>query len=72
MERITLREFAEALAVYVEKYGDEELVSIGVSSELDHTILLQSGEDIIGNYRRLPIAQYKDKYNKEFEAYKGK
>lgn len=72
MERITLREFAEALAVYVEKYGEEELVSIGVSSELDHTILLQNGEDIIGNYRRLPIAQYKDKYNKEFEAYKGK
>lgn len=72
MERITLREFAEALAVYVEKYGDEELVSIGVSSELDHTILLQNGEDIIGNYLRLPIAQYKDKYNKEFEAYKSK
>ena len=72
MERITLREFAKALSIYVEKYGDEELVSIGVSSELDHTILLQSGEDIIGNYRRLPIAQYKDKYSREFEGYKGK
>lgn len=69
LNRITLNNLIDALKVYAEKYGEYELMTIGVSSESNFTFLVGKDDVLSDSTLKLPVAQYTDKYEKEFKNY---
>lgn len=69
LNRITLNQLVDALKVYAEKYGEHELMTVGVSSESNFTFLVGKDDVLSDSTVRLPVAQYTDKYEKEFKNY---
>lgn len=64
-KRITLKQFYNLLACYVSKYGDQELITIGVTSDHNYILMIGENDAVYENISKLSIPQYKDDYNKK-------
>lgn len=68
-KRITLKEFHNLLTSYVTKYGDRELITIGVTSDHNYMIMIGENDALWENISKLPIPQYKDDYNQKINDF---
>lgn len=66
LNRITLNQLYNLLDVYKNSYGEMELITIGTSSDLEYFFVV-GDED--GEWAKLPIPQYKDKYSTKLNNY---
>lgn len=64
-ERITLNELCDLLNCYRLKYGEKELVTIGVTCKHEHFFIVGDEKDWV----KLPVPQYKDKYSEKINNY---
>lgn len=66
MERITLNQLCNLLNFYKATYGDQELITIGTSSELEYFFVVG---DENSKFVKLPVPQYKYKYSEKLNQY---